>query len=122
MQRSNGNKKQSEIKFNIELDDSNIPERITWEASDSPDEEAKDCKSIMLSIWDHEEKNTLRIDLWTKDMRLDEMDSHFFQTLITLAESYQRATNHDFVVNEMTGFCKGLAARINEQVKSKKTT
>ena len=111
--------KKSEIKFNIELDDSNIPEKISWEASDSGESDPKPCKSIMLSIWDHQEKNTLKIDLWTKDMQLDEMDAHFFQSCMALAESYQRATKYDFVEEEMQEFCKNLSSKINALEKEK---
>ena len=34
-----------------------------------------------MSIWDEKTKETLRIDLWTKDIRVDEMKHFFHQTL-----------------------------------------
>jgi gliding motility-associated protein GldC len=109
----------SEIIFRVELDEKNIPEKISWKATDLDDDKLHECKSIMLSIWDHAENNTLRIDLWTKDMRVDEMDQHFFQTMMTMAESYQRATKYDFITDEMKKFCNGLAQKINEAEKKK---
>ena len=106
-------KKTSEIKFNVTLDEKNIPEKITWQASDN-EAPAQECRSIMLSLWDHQEQNTLRIDLWTKDMRVDEMDNHFLQSLMLMAESYQRATNNPFVTDEMKTFCASLAKKITD--------
>ena len=105
--------KVSEIKFTIELDEQNIPEKMNWQASDG-DDRAHDCNAIMLSIWDRAEQNTLRIDLWTKDMRVDEMDNHFIQSLLLMAESYQRATKNPFVTEEMKRFCKSLVKQISE--------
>lgn len=109
----------SEINFKIQLDENKIPEKIEWQASDSG-EAYTETKSIMLSMWDQEEKTAMRIDLWTQDMRVDEMDAHFFQTLITLAESYQRATNSSIVVDEMQNFCESLADKISAAEKAKK--
>lgn len=111
--------KTSEITFKIKLDDNNIPEKMEWKATDSQ-EGFKETKSIMLSMWDQEDKNAMRIDLWTNDMRLDEMDAHFFQTLITMAESYQRATQSNIVMEEMQKFCESLANKISAAEKAKK--
>ncbi|MEQ9412473.1 MAG: gliding motility protein GldC, partial [Cyclobacteriaceae bacterium] len=47
--------KQSTINFKVELDEKNTPERITWDASDKPDE-LSETKSISLSLWDHQQK------------------------------------------------------------------
>lgn len=110
--------KTSEINFRIQLDENKIPEKMEWQASDSG-EGFKETKSIMLSMWDQEEKSAMRIDLWTNDMRLDEMDAHFFQTLITLAESYQRATQSNIVIEEMQKFCESLANKISAAEKAK---
>jgi gliding motility-associated protein GldC len=110
----------SEIVFQVELDEKNIPEKIRWKATDQENNQLHECKSIMLSIWDAQEKNTLRIDLWTKDMRIDEMDQQFFQTLITMAETYQRATQNNFVLGEMKKFCNELAQKINAEEERKR--
>lgn len=110
--------KKSEIKFTVELDDHNLPERITWQATDGG-ERPYETKSIMVSIWDPNEKNTLRIDLWTKDMQVDEMDNQFIQTLLLMAESYQKATGNPFVHQEMKSFCEGLVKKISDYEQSK---
>ena len=106
--------KRSEVKFIIETGDKHVPEKIQWQASDGQTSELKDTKSIIISIWDHKEKETLRIDLWTNDMPIDEMQRHFQETLITLSESFQRATGNPIVVKEMVEFCKNLADKTNE--------
>ncbi|HCD89831.1 MAG TPA: gliding motility protein GldC, partial [Algoriphagus sp.] len=44
--------KKSDIKFQINLDDSNIPKDIIWDASDKEGEGAESTKSISLNVWD----------------------------------------------------------------------
>lgn len=108
-----------EIKFNITLGEDNMPERIVWNASDSGNE-GQECKSVMISMWDGQENTTLRFDLWTKDMRVDEMHNQFMQTLILLSETYQRATQNDMVVDEMKRFCQSLDEKITAYEEAKK--
>ena len=69
--------KKSEIKLIVGLDEKNIPEKIEWVAEDSLSQNLKETKSISLSLWDEEKKNTLRIDLWTKDMKTDDMKKFY---------------------------------------------
>ncbi len=107
-------KKQSQIRFEIETDENHVPEKISWLATDGNSQELKECKSIIVSIWDHAEKETLRIDLWTKDMPVDEMQRHFQETLVTMAESFQKATGNPLVVKKMLDFCKNLAEETNK--------
>src|SRR5437016_2141677 len=74
--------KTSEIRFKIGLSDKNVPLDIKWMATDSQNQELRDCKSIMISIWDMNQNQTLKIDLWTNDMTTEEMHAHYFQTLL----------------------------------------
>ena len=55
--------KKSEIKFTVELDEKNLPNKIRWNASDANFDGDKECKSIQISVWDKTEKTTLGIDL-----------------------------------------------------------
>ena len=71
----------------------------------------QECKSMMISLWDAMEKNTLRIDLWTKDFSVDQMHMHFFQSLMTMSESYARATQNPYAIEDMKKFCNELAAK-----------
>jgi gliding motility-associated protein GldC len=106
--------KQSEIRFKIGLDKQNVPIDIKWQATDSKNQELRDCKSIMLSIWDASQRETLKIDLWTPEMTTDEMHSHFFQTLLSLADSYHRATKNPYVKEEVKAFAEQLAKKTAE--------
>ncbi len=58
----------STIELKVELYDNRIPEKLHWTAEDGGiiNQEAK---AMMLSVWDEKEQETLRIDLWTKDMQ-----------------------------------------------------
>lgn len=111
--------KTSEIRLKVQLDGQQLPERITWDTGNAGETE-KECKSFMLSLWDAEERNTLRIDLWTKDMRVDDMSRHFFQTLLTMADTFERATKTQ-VRDDMRQFCENLSAKVAEQIKNLNT-
>ncbi len=102
-------KKTSEIKFNVELDNEDIPEKITWRADDSPKEGSQESKALIISLWDAEENNTMRIDLWTKDMKIDEMKYFFFQTFMTMSDSYERATGEEELSEKMKEFAHQFA-------------
>jgi len=110
--------KQSEINFRIELDDENIPERIIWDASDREDEDGvSEAKSISLSIWDHLEKNTLRIDLWTKEMPVDEMKRFYIDCLGGMAQSLMNATGDEFMAHEIDTLCEKLVKHVEKEYK-----
>jgi len=112
-------KKTSDIRFKIGLDERNVPLDIKWQASDSKNDELRDCKSIMISIWDAVQKETLRIDLWTNEMTTDEMHSHYFQSLLSITESYTRATGNPIAMEEMKKFAQELARKTADWEDSK---
>lgn len=95
---------QSQIKIDIHLGADKIPQQITWEASNSSAQEAQKAKAMMLAFWDGQEKSALRIDLWTKDMMMDEMGDFFYQTLMTMADTYDRATHQQELVTSLKTF------------------
>jgi len=104
--------KQSEIKFSVILDENNIPESIRWEATDSGEQGVQECKSLMISMWDKEQGNTLRIDLWTKDMLVDEMKKFYHQILVTMADNFERATGEDKIAGDMRDFSEYFAEKM----------
>lgn len=112
--------KTSEIRFKVGLDNQNVPLDIKWMATDSKNNELRDCKSIMISIWDMVQNQTLKIDLWTKDMTTDEMHSHFFQTLLSMSESYAKATGNPYAVEEVKKFAQQLAKKTADWEDGKK--
>jgi gliding motility-associated protein GldC len=102
----------SEIKFNIRLDEDKIPETITWSASDSGIEGVKPCRATMLTIWDPKENTTLRIDLWTKEMLIDDMKRFFYESFMSMADTYQRATNDLEASNEIKKFAEAFGKKV----------
>ena len=112
--------KTSEIRFKIGLDNKNVPLDIKLMATDSKNNELRDCKSIMISIWDMVQNETLKIDLWTNDMTTDEMHSQFFQTLLSMSESYAKATGNPFAIEEMKKFAQQLAKKTADWEDGKK--
>ncbi|MEL1253174.1 gliding motility protein GldC [Flavobacterium sp. DGU38] len=101
----------SEIKFNIELDENRVPEKLTWTAQDGG-VEREEAKAIMLSIWDSKAKETMRIDLWTKDMPVDEMKIFFHQTLVAMSDTFKRATDDEKMSDTMKDFCDYFAEKL----------
>lgn len=101
----------SEIKFLVELDENRVPEKLTWTAQDGG-VDAEEAKAIMLSIWDGKAKETLRIDLWTKEMPVDEMKLFFHQTLVAMSETFQRATGDEKMTATMKDFCDYFAEKL----------
>ena len=101
----------SEIRFNIELDENRVPEKLTWSAQDGG-VEAEEAKAIMLSIWDSKAKETMRIDLWTKDMPVDEMKIFFHQTLVAMSDTFKRATDDEKMADTMKDFCDYFAEKL----------
>ncbi len=101
----------SKIEFKIGLDENKVPEEMNWSAQDGGinDEETK---ALMISVWDSESKDTLRMDLWTKDMPMDEMKQFYHQTLLSMADSFERATNDNKMSATMRDFCDYFAEKL----------
>jgi len=92
--------KKTTISLEVELNDQNIPQSISWKADDASLDEAKKANAMMLSLWDNDENVTFGIDLWTHSMLVENMNILFHQTLLKMADTYNRATNN-FEVSEM---------------------
>lgn len=103
----------STITIDVHLDKDKVPEQINWSA-DSGTEKQK-AKALMLSFWDSADKSALRIDLWTKDMMVDEMADFFYQTIMTMADTYNRATHNQEMVDDMKKFAKDFYNKFREQ-------
>lgn len=101
----------STIKLQVELDENRVPEKLSWTAQDGGinNEEAK---AMMLSVWDSNAQETLRIDLWTKDMPVDEMKLFFHQTLVEMSNTFHRATQDEKMTATMKDFCDYFAEKL----------
>jgi len=97
------------IVLEVSLDEEQLPELIEWSASDSPAESKQACKAFMLSLWDGKQKNTFRMDLWTNEMQIDEMNFFFYQSLMTMADTFKRATNNTESAQKIKNFANELA-------------
>jgi gliding motility-associated protein GldC len=112
----------SNISIDVELDASRVPEKICWKASDSTAETEQVAKAMMLAFWDGTDKSALRIDLWTKQMMVDEMADFFYQVLMTMADTFQRATNQGELSADMKSYAAGFYKRFKElQLKENNT-
>lgn len=104
-------KQTSEIKLSVHLDENRVPEKLFWNAPEAGVENQQ-AKALFLSLWDSKAKETLRIDLWTKDMPVDEMKLFFHQTLLTMADTFYKATNDEKMMLTMKDFCDFFAEKM----------
>lgn len=102
---------QSTIELTVQLDENRVPEKLHWTAQDGGIEN-EEAKAMMLSVWDHKTQETLRIDLWTKEMPVDEMKVFFHQTLVAMANTFNRATQDEKMTATMKDFCDYFAEKL----------
>ena len=107
----------STIQLNVTLDENKVPEKIHWQAAEGGVPNPAEAKAFMLSIWDLNENAALRIDLWTNKMMVDEMNDFFFQTFMTMADTYQRATNQKELADEIRTFTKSFKVKMEQEMK-----
>ena len=108
--------REAQIYLNFTLNDDNVPEEILWEASEADADEQKRCDAMFLSLWDREEKNTLTIDLWTKSMQVNEMNTHYYFTIMKMADTYEKATNNAEVAEKIRDFGNEFAQSVKEML------
>ena len=104
----------SSIVVDVELDENRIPQSIEWKATDSTAANPQPAKAVMLSLWDGAEKTALRIDLWTQKMMVDEMADFYYQTFMTMADTYLRATRQQELVDDMKKFAKDFYKKFQD--------
>jgi gliding motility-associated protein GldC len=107
--------KTSEIHFKVELDNNNVPSKIFWDATEKPDPGLTETKSVTISLWDHVQKNTLRIDLWAKDMPVDEMKRFYIENIGGIAQSVLTSTGDEQMANEINALCDRLVELVRNQ-------
>lgn len=101
----------SKIEIEVGLDENKIPETLSWTAQDGGITN-ENAKAFIISVWDSKTRDTLRMDLWTKDMPIDEMKLFFYQTLVSMAGTFQRATGDDKMSATMRDFCEYFAEKL----------
>ena len=96
--------KTSKITIEVKTNENNVPEAINWSAEDGGVENLA-AKAMILSLWDKNDQNAMRIDLWDKEMTVDEMKQFFHQTLLTMADSFERATGEKNITEDLRDYC-----------------
>jgi gliding motility-associated protein GldC len=102
---------QSEIVLKVSLDENKVPEKLRWTAQDGGVDDAE-AKAMLLSVWDAQNKESLKIDLWTKDMPLDDMKVFFHQTLVSMSDTFLKATQDEKMTATMRDFCDYFAEKL----------
>lgn len=105
---------QSTISIDVHLDENKVPQNIEWKATDSTADMAQQARAMMVAFWDAADKSALRIDLWTKDMMVDEMADFYYQTLMGMADTYMRATQQKELVDDMKNFAKDFYKKFRD--------
>lgn len=103
---------EKEIRIKVSLDDKNVPEKIIWNADDSNSKDVS-VRALLMGLWDHNNKDTLRLDLWTKDMSRDEMKIFFYETLKTMADTLERSIDDEKIAGDMRDFCAYFAEKMD---------
>lgn len=85
--------RKAEIKLFVELDEKKVPKKLSWTASDVLNGKIQDSKAFLLNIWDSHKKETMAMHLWEIKMSIDEMDEFVFQSLMHIADTYEKSTN-----------------------------
>jgi len=89
-----------------------MPVKIRWEATDANFKGTKPAKTLMLSLWDEKEKITLGIDLWTKEMTVAEMNIHYHQIFLKMADTFERATQNKEAATMIRDFSSEFAKKV----------
>ena len=100
------------INIKVELDKEHIPSSIEWTADDLQGMDRASGRAMLLSLWDNRSKDTLKLDLWTRDMTVDEMKIFFHQTLVSMADTLEQASNDDRISGDMRDFCDYFAEKM----------
>lgn len=104
--------KTSKIEVEIGLNENSLPVQMNWTAPDGSVVDAP-AKAMLLSLWDPKENNTMKIDLWTKDMSIEEMKQFFHQTLLTMADTFEKATAEHNISEDLRDYCFHFADKMN---------
>ncbi len=101
----------SKITLEVSLDENRVPEALNWTAEDGGINR-EEAKAMLLSVWDSKNKESLKIDLWTKDMPVDEMKIFFHQTLVAMSDTFMKATQDEKMTATMKDFCEYFAEKL----------
>ena len=108
--------RKSQIVFDVELDNDHVPEKINWSASDNPQgDSSTETKAVSISLWDQTQKHSLRIDLWAKDMPVDEMKRFYIESLAGIGDSVKRSTGDEGMAQKIHDLCEQLVEYLKKE-------
>ena len=102
----------AEIKVTVDLDGADLPTRIEWQASEGQEDGPISCESMMFSVWDSEKKTTAAIDLWIKDITIEDLNLYFYQVIHKMADTYLRATKSEEMANLIHEFGENFGEKL----------
>lgn len=103
--------RKSTINIEVGLNANNLPLDMRWSSTDGG-EDKQQARAMMLSLWDPNENNTMKIDLWTKEMSIEEMKQFFHQTLLTMADTFEKATGETKITEDLRDYCYHFAEKM----------
>ena len=103
--------KTTEISIQVDLNENNLPVEMRWNAEDSNIKDSI-ASAFFLSLWDPRQKNTMKIDLWTKDMSVEEMKQFFHQSLLSMADTFEKATGENLICEDLRDYCYHFAEKM----------
>ena len=101
---------ESHIDIRVELDEQRIPVRIFWQAEEDSEAAPKETKALYLSCWDDVHQQTLRMELWTKQLRIEEMKRFYIDMLGSMSQGILSATGDAYMSEQLKKLCKEFAA------------
>ena len=102
---------ESHINIRVVLDENKVPEKLFWKADNAEDKNEKEMSAFFLSLWDTKENNSMRIDLWNKDMPVNDMFQFFYQNLLSMSDTLKRATGEEEMAMSMEDFAEYFAEK-----------
>ncbi|MCD8538595.1 MAG: gliding motility protein GldC [Leadbetterella sp.] len=107
----------SEIHFEVQLDKDRVPEKIFWDATENPNEGINETKAISISVWDHYHRGLLGINLWTKDMPVDEMNHFAVDMIGNLVQMIGDSTQDQKMIDILEDAGRQMTQHLNELAK-----
>lgn len=96
------------LKFEVELDENNLPNSIKM-LEEKASNSSIDLKALMIAGWDAKRKETLRVDIWTKDMPVNDMFIMYHQNMTGMATSLEKSTGQNKLANALRDYCDFFA-------------
>lgn len=98
------------LKFEVEIDENNLPNNIKMIGEETKNT-AIMLKALMVAAWDASKKETLRVDIWTKDMPVNDMFILYHQNLMGMATSLEKSTGEEKLAQALRDYCSFFAEK-----------